>query len=111
MGEDGAALSWQAARSRPPRQGQSTICRGRAVDRPNRQSLAGSGALVRPLEQCLHALPRLGEGGYLEAAVRRRLRPDMEYAMVDATIVKVHRHGQGAKGGPKARRSAVRRAA
>ena len=36
---------------------------------------------------------------------------DMEYAMVDATIVKVHRHGQGAKGGLKARRSAVRRAA
>ena len=29
--------------------------------------------------------------------------PDMEYAMVDATIVKVHRHGQGAKGGRKAR--------
>ena len=25
--------------------------------------------------------------------------PDMEYAMIDATIVKVHRHGQGAKGG------------
>ena len=24
--------------------------------------------------------------------------PDMEYAMVDATIVRVHRHGQGAKG-------------
>jgi transposase len=23
--------------------------------------------------------------------------PDMEYAMVDATIVKVHRHGQGAR--------------
>jgi transposase len=39
--------------------------------------------------------------------------PDMEYAMVDGTIVKVHRFGQGAKGGPKARRSvalgAVRR--
>ena len=29
--------------------------------------------------------------------------PDMEYAMVDATIVRVHRHGQGAKGGPKIR--------
>jgi hypothetical protein len=27
----------------------------------------------------------------------------MEYAMVDATIVKVHRHGQGAKWGLKAR--------
>src|ERR1700726_222114 len=30
--------------------------------------------------------------------------PDMEYAMVDATIVKVHRHGQGAKGGRRTRR-------
>jgi transposase len=29
--------------------------------------------------------------------------PDMEYAMVDATIVKVHRHGQGSKGGLRAR--------
>ena len=31
--------------------------------------------------------------------------PDMEFAMVDGTIVKVHRHGQGAKGGLKARLS------
>jgi transposase len=37
--------------------------------------------------------------------------PDMEYAMVDATIVKVHRHGQGAKGGLGARLSAVPRGA
>jgi transposase len=37
--------------------------------------------------------------------------PDMEYAMVDATIVKVHRHGQGAKGGLRARPSAVPKAA
>ena len=29
--------------------------------------------------------------------------PDMEFAMVDATIVRVHRHGQGAKGGLKIR--------
>src|SRR5271155_5019759 len=74
MGEDGAALSRQAGRSRPQRQGQPTFCRGRAVDRPNRQPLAGSAALVRPLEQRVHTLPRRGEGGYLEAAVRRRLR-------------------------------------
>ena len=26
--------------------------------------------------------------------------PDMEYAMIDGSIVKVHRHGQGVKGGP-----------
>jgi transposase len=37
--------------------------------------------------------------------------PDMEFAMIDGTIVKVHRHGQGAKGGLKARPSASRRAA
>jgi transposase len=37
--------------------------------------------------------------------------PDMEYAMVDATIVKVHRHGQGAKGGLKARPLAGQRVA
>ena len=37
--------------------------------------------------------------------------PDLEYAMVDATIVKVHRHGQGAKGGRRGRPSAAPRAA
>ena len=29
--------------------------------------------------------------------------PDMEFAMIDGTLVKVHRHGQGAKGGLRAR--------
>ena len=37
--------------------------------------------------------------------------PGLEYAMVDGTIVKVHRHGQGAKGGLRARPSAGPRAA
>jgi transposase len=37
--------------------------------------------------------------------------PDMEVAMIDGTIVKVHRHGQGSKGGLKARPSASLRAA
>jgi transposase len=31
--------------------------------------------------------------------------PDFEFAMMDGTISKVHRHGQGAKGGLKIRRS------
>ncbi len=31
--------------------------------------------------------------------------PDMEYAMIDATIAPVHRHGHGAQGGFKTRRS------
>jgi len=46
---------------------------------------------------------------WIEADVFVRLfeacsdQPDMECAMVDGTIVKVHRHGQGAKGGLRAR--------
>jgi len=30
---------------------------------------------------------------------------EFEYAMIDGSIVKVHRHGQGAKGGLRARPS------
>ena len=54
---------------------------------------------------------------WVRAGVFQRLfeacsdEPDLEYAMVDATIVKVHRHGQGAKGGLRARPSAAPRAA
>jgi len=46
---------------------------------------------------------------WVKAGVFKRMfeaasdEPDMEYAMVDATIVRVHRHGQGAKGGREAR--------
>jgi transposase len=54
---------------------------------------------------------------WVKADVFRRLfdavsgDPDLEYAMVDGTIVKVHRHGQGAKGGLRVRPSAGPRAA
>ena len=34
--------------------------------------------------------------------------PDLEYALIDGTIVKVHRHATGAKGGLKIRPSANR---
>jgi transposase len=46
---------------------------------------------------------------WIKADVFKRLfdaapeEADMEYAMVDAAIVKVHRHAQGAKGGLKIR--------
>ncbi len=33
--------------------------------------------------------------------------PDFEYAMVDGTIIRVHQHGTGAKGGLRIRRSVV----
>jgi transposase len=34
--------------------------------------------------------------------------PDFEYAIIDATIVRVHQHGTGAKGGLRLRPSAAR---
>jgi transposase len=37
--------------------------------------------------------------------------PDFEYAMIDGTIVRVHQHGAGAKGGLKIRPSADHAAA
>ena len=37
--------------------------------------------------------------------------PDFEYLIVDSTIVRVHQHGAGAKGGLKIRPSAARAAA
>jgi len=36
---------------------------------------------------------------------------DFEYGMIEGTICKVHRHGQGAKGGPKIRPLAKAKAA
>ena len=54
---------------------------------------------------------------WVKAAAFKRMfdavsdEPDMEYAMLDATIVRVHRHGQGAKVGLKIRPSADRGAA
>ena len=36
---------------------------------------------------------------------------DVEYAMIDGSIIKVHHHGQGAKGGLKARPSGALAAA
>ena len=54
---------------------------------------------------------------WVKAGIFQRLfeavsdEPDLDYAMVDATLVKVHRHGQGAKGGVRARLSANPQAA
>ena len=63
--------------------------------------------------------PRFGKGGtvwkrfrrWAEKGVFERIfnelssDPDFEYALIDGTIVKVHRHGSGAKGGLEIRPS------
>jgi len=72
-----------------------------------------------------HLPPQLGEWNtvfkrcdyWSKAGVFKRMfealsdDPDMEYAMIDATIVPVHRHGHDAKGGLKIRRLANPKAA
>ena len=90
------------------------------MDRADGKPLAGSTGALRQLEHDFHAnwsttFTRFRD--WVRADVWARLfdaavdEPDLEYAMVDATIVKVHRHGQGAKGGLTAKPSAAPRAA
>ena len=70
------------------------------MDRSHGQPVERSASDVRQLECGVQALSRLGEGRRFQMdfdAVSDD--PDMEFAMVDATIVKVHRHAQGAKRG------------
>ena len=112
MGENGTALSRQAERPRTQRQ-------------DNRLLVEAVLWIVRTGSPWRDLPPSFGHWNsvftrfrdWVKADIWKRLfdavsnDPDMEYAMVDATIVKVHRHGQGAKGGPKARRSAGRKVA
>ncbi|WP_425467707.1 transposase [Phreatobacter stygius] len=112
MGEDGAALPWQAERSGPQRQEQPAVRRGGSW-------IVRTGSPWRDLPVSFGnwstVYTRFRD--WVAADVFDRLfeamsdEPDMEYAMVDATIVKVHRHGQGAKGGLRARPSAAPKAA
>src|SRR5947209_8865832 len=112
MEQDAAFLPRQAGRSRANRRGRSVVCRSGTLDCACRQPMARPSALVREVEL---GLQRFRD--WVKAGVFRRMfeavaaDPDMEYAIVDATIVKVHRHGQGAKGGLRARPSAAPKAA
>jgi hypothetical protein len=71
-----------------------------ALDRAHGQSLAGPSGAVWAWNTVFRRLR-----DWVKAAVFKRIfdavsdDPDMEFAMVDATLVKVHCHGQGAKRG------------
>jgi len=114
MGEDGAALSW-ASRGIPAGAAITTGCLSKpCCGLPARASPWRD--LPRPFGNWITvytALSRLGEGGRLEGAMFDAVsdEPDMEYVMVDATIVKVHRHGQGRKRGTQNQAHAAARRA
>ena len=65
------------------------------------------------MEQCVQALPAMGKKRRLEAAFAELgENPDLEYLIIDSTIVRAHQHAAGAKkGGARMRRSGVRAAA
>ena len=107
MGEDGAALPGEEIGPRPQRHGYR-----RFVEAVLWVARTGSPWRDLPAEfgPWNSVFKRFRD--WVKAGVFKRLfdavsdDPDMEYAMVDATIVRVHRHGQGAKGGLATRPSA-----
>jgi hypothetical protein len=112
MEEDGAALFGQGDGPGPQRWQQSAVCGSGSLEGPYKQPLARPARGIGRLEHRFQTLRRQSARGVFAkifAAVSDD--PDMEYAMIDATIVPVHRHGHGAKGGLKIRRSASPRAA
>jgi hypothetical protein len=77
------------------------------VDRTHRLSLARPSRRIWSLEFSFQAFSPLGPAWAFERIFQLLSDDaDFEYVMVDGTIVRVHRHGQGAKGGLKISRSA-----
>ncbi|AJW69226.1 transposase [Paenibacillus polymyxa E681] len=51
---------------------------------------------------------RLQKAGIWDEILKHvTIQPDFEQMMIDSTIVRVHQHGAGAKGGPACKRSDV----
>ena len=90
------------------------LCRGRhrapfrgsgALDHAQRMPLARLAARLGGWAR-VQAAPKVGEGDCIIRYVQSVSRDaDFEYAMIDGSIVDVHRHGQGANAGLKARPS------
>jgi transposase len=85
--------------------------RGGVVDRAHGRTVARSAALLRELVFGVERFRRWAPKGVFERVFKELSgEPDFEYALIDGTIVKVHRHGTGAKGGLTIRPSATRAA-
>jgi hypothetical protein len=66
--------------------------------------MARSAGSVRQVVYGVYSLLAVGAEGRLGACFKAlRDDPDFEYVLIDGTIVRVHQHGTGAKGGLKIR--------
>jgi hypothetical protein len=79
------------------------------VDRAHGRALARSAGVLREVVLGLETLPQVALRGVFDAVFKELSgEPDFEYALIDGTIVKVHRHATGAKGGLSIRPSESR---
>ena len=74
-----------------------TFHRGRAVGKPFRRPVAAAPVRVRKLEQRVQKVRPLGRPGHL-ATVASALggEPDLEYLIIDSTVVRAHPSAAGA---------------
>ena len=80
------------------------------MDRAHGRTVARSAALLRELVFGVRFRRWALKGVFERVFKELSGEPDFEYALIDGTIVKVHRHGTGAKGGLTIRPSATRAA-
>ena len=69
------------------------------MNSPHRQPVAGSTQGIWQMEQRVFRRYRRWSKAGLSTGIFEEISG--EAAMIDGSIVKVHRHGQGAKGGPE----------
>src|SRR4051812_39115438 len=98
MGADRAACSGKSRGCGPLGGGQPAFRRSGSLACACRGAVARPSRGFRELELGLSALSPMGQGWRVRSDLRD-LDADFEYVIVDGTIVRVHQHGTGAKGG------------
>src|SRR4051794_31340854 len=100
MGAARSSSSRKSRRSGAVGRGQSAVSGSCAVGCAGGRPLARSSRVLWQMEFCLPAVPKMGKTGRLRADFTVLSEDaDFEYVILDGTIVRVHQHGTGARGG------------
>ena len=105
-------LAGKGQRCRSHGKGQSPVSGSGLLAGSHRVAMARPAACLRQLEQPVPAFPAVGRrSGVFESLFKAMSGdPDLEYALIDGTIVQVHQKATGAKGGLRLRPSGARAA-